>query len=66
MDKIDLYIGKILTGNARMSFTKIAKKLGISTSTVIKRYNRLRKKVLPYSYLTINLKKLGYVGKVIF
>ena len=66
MNKIDLEISRILADNARISFTKVAEKLGISTNTVIKRYNELRKKMLPYSSLTVNLNKLGYVGRATF
>lgn len=66
LDKIDLQISKILSDNARMSFRKIAKKLGISTKTVIKRYKRLRKDVAPFSSITLDLRKIGYVGNALF
>jgi DNA-binding Lrp family transcriptional regulator len=43
-----------------MSFRKVAEMLGISTQAVIRRYNRLKKNVLSYSSITVNLEKLGY------
>ncbi len=41
VDEIDLKILKILRENSRISFTKLAKVLGISESSVRKRVNRL-------------------------
>jgi DNA-binding Lrp family transcriptional regulator len=66
LDKIDMSIINILSENASLSFRKVAKQLGISTQAVIRRYNRLKKDVLPYSSITVNLKKLGYDGTAIF
>jgi DNA-binding Lrp family transcriptional regulator len=66
LDKIDLSIIKILSGNARMSFRKIAKQLDISTQSVIKRYKKMRKEVLPYSSITLDLRKFGYIGIALF
>jgi Lrp/AsnC family transcriptional regulator for asnA, asnC and gidA len=66
LDKIDLQIIRILTENARMPFRKIAKQFGISTQTVMRRYNKLRKDVTPYSSLTLDLRKIGYIGTAIF
>ena len=62
IDNTDLQIIKALSKNASISFRKIAKKLGISTQAVIKRYERLRKTVLPFSAVTVDLEKLGYIG----
>jgi DNA-binding Lrp family transcriptional regulator len=66
MDKIDIKIAKILTNDARISFRKIAKQLGISTKQVIMRYKKLRKNVLPHSTITLDLKKIGFLGQAIF
>ena len=66
LDKTDLLIVKILSKNASMSFRKIAKKVGVSTQSVINRYKRMRKTVLPFSAITVDLKKLGYTGIAIF
>jgi len=65
-DRIDRFIIKTLLENARMSFSKIAKMLDVSTQSVSRRYNRLRKTVSPYSSITLNLEKLGYIGTVLF
>lgn len=62
LDDIDLAIIEILSENASISFRKIAKKVGISTQLVIKRYKRMDKTVLPLSSITVNLRKLGYKG----
>ena len=66
MDEMDIEIAKIVADNARISFRRIANQLGISTKTVIKRYKRLRKKDLPYSSISVNLCKLGYIGQAAF
>ncbi|NIO37062.1 AsnC family transcriptional regulator, partial [Candidatus Bathyarchaeota archaeon] len=44
MDQTDLSIVRKLTVDARMSFRKIAKELGISPDTVINRYKALQEK----------------------
>lgn len=64
-DDIDISIMYLLSKNARMSFRKIATKIGISTQAVIKRHNKIRK-TNPFSSLTVNLEKLGYIGNVFF
>jgi Lrp/AsnC family transcriptional regulator for asnA, asnC and gidA len=65
LDEIDKAIVKMLTLNSRVPFNKIAKKLDVSTATVIRKYKVLReKKVLSLSSISIDLKKLGY--KAIF
>ncbi len=66
LDKTDLQIIKALSKNASISFRKIAEKLGISTQSVIKRYKQMRKTVLPFSAITVDLEKLGYTGIAIF
>lgn len=61
IDKIDRTIAKTLSNNARTPFRYIAKKLVLSTSTVIKRYQILKKENLFLrSTLSIDLRKLGY------
>ena len=67
MDEIELFIIKKLTEDARMSFRKIAKELGISPDTVIKRYKTLQEKgVVRGSTVVINPKKIGYQSMVAF
>jgi Lrp/AsnC family transcriptional regulator for asnA, asnC and gidA len=65
LDKTDTLIIKALELNARVSFRKIAKELGISTKTVIKRFERLKKDVKPRLTITLNLKKIGYCCRAI-
>jgi DNA-binding Lrp family transcriptional regulator len=62
LDKTDLQIVRVLSENADMSFRKIGEQLGISTQAVIRRYNHLKKDVLVYSSITVDLKKMGYLG----
>ena len=42
MDETDLFIISRMTENARMSFRKIAKELGVSPDTVISMYKALK------------------------
>jgi DNA-binding Lrp family transcriptional regulator len=66
LDKIDLQILRILSENACVSFRKMAKQLGISPQSVIRRYKRWKKTVAPYSSVTLDLKKIGYEGTAVF
>jgi len=67
MDEVDLSIVERLTEDARMSFRKIAKELGVSPDTVINRYVKLQEKgVIRGSTVVINPKKIGYHGMAVF
>ena len=67
MDEIDLSIIRKLMEDARMSFRRIAKELGISPDTAINRYKALQEKgVIRGSTVVINPKKIGYRGMVVF
>jgi DNA-binding Lrp family transcriptional regulator len=67
MDEIDLAIVEKLTKDARTSFRKIAKQLGISPDTVMHRYTALQKEgVIRGSTIVINPKKIGYQATVVF
>jgi len=66
LDETDLEIAKILANDARISFRKIAAQLGISTKKVIKRYEKMRKDLLPNSSITLDLEKLGFIGQAAF
>ncbi len=59
-DDIDRQIAIIVAKNSRTPFRQIGEQLGISTKTVIQRYKKLRKTLLPTSTITLNLAKLGY------
>lgn len=62
-----MFIIKKLTEDARISFRKIAKELGVSPDTVINRYKAMQEKgVIRGSTVVINPKKLGYSGTAIF
>jgi Lrp/AsnC family transcriptional regulator, regulator for asnA, asnC and gidA len=61
IDEVDRKIAKLLAENARLSFSRIAKQVGITTKTVIMRYNRMKKNnILHFSSVSVNLEKLGY------
>ena len=59
-DKTDVKILKVITEDARLSFRKIAKKIGVSTLTVLSRMKKMEEKgvIKKYSAL-IDHKKLG-------
>ncbi|HTY75824.1 MAG TPA: AsnC family transcriptional regulator, partial [Candidatus Nanoarchaeia archaeon] len=60
LDETDRQIARILTRNARTPFKRVAEEIGISTKSVIQRYQRIRGKLLTLSTITVDLKKLGY------
>jgi Lrp/AsnC family transcriptional regulator for asnA, asnC and gidA len=65
MSEIDAQILRELMKNAQTPFSRIAKKLGISSSTVKKRYEKMKNEgTIMQSSITIDLSKLGYQGKV--
>jgi DNA-binding Lrp family transcriptional regulator len=67
MDKMDLVIIKRMTKDARVSFRKIAKELGVSPDTVISRYKTLQEKgVIRGSTVVLDPKKIGYKGMAAF
>ena len=47
IDDIDTYIVEKLAADGRVAFEKIAKLLGVSTDTVVRRYERLKEKGRP-------------------
>jgi len=67
MDETDLVIIKRMTEDARVSFRKIAKELGVSPDTVISRYKALQEKgVIRGSTVVLDPKKIGYKGMAAF
>jgi len=67
MDETDLLIIKRMTEDARVSFRKIAKELGVSPDTVISRYRGLQEKgVIRGSTVVLDPKKIGYKGMAAF
>ena len=67
MDELDLAIISKLTADARMSFRKIAKELGVSADTIMNRYGALKKEgVIRGSTIVLNPRKIGYHAMVVF
>lgn len=62
MDQIDVLILSELMNDARQSFSKVAKKLGVATQTVIRRYAAMKNEQILYASIRVDTKKLGYVG----
>ena len=63
MDDLDELIIAELIDDGRKPFRQIAEKIGVSTPTVIKRYNELkRKEIIQCSCIQLDLVKLGYKG----
>jgi Lrp/AsnC family transcriptional regulator for asnA, asnC and gidA len=60
IDETDQKIANVLCHDGRASFSKIAKQLGLSTHTVIKRYEKLKKSGKLKVAIQINPNKLGY------
>lgn len=63
MDKLDHQIIQELNTNGRKPFSAIAKKLGVSTQTVMRRYNEMKTNgTISLNAITISLEKVGYIG----
>jgi len=66
LDKNDWLLISMLVENCRLSSRQIGKKLGVSTQTVGRRLERLRKDVISSWSLRLDLEKIGYIGTAIF
>jgi Lrp/AsnC family transcriptional regulator for asnA, asnC and gidA len=66
MDKIDqLILNELISKDPQMSFSEIAKNIGVSINTVRQRYVKMKKDgVIINSIVSIDLSKLGYHGKI--
>lgn len=63
MDKVDHEIIKELSEDCRRPFSEIGKKIGVSTQTVIKRYNQMKSNgTIQLCAIKIDPKKIGYEG----
>jgi Lrp/AsnC family transcriptional regulator for asnA, asnC and gidA len=60
IDEIDLQIVEKLTKNGRLPYSKIAQEIGVSTDTVARRYEKLRKNNFIKVLIQINPLELGY------
>ncbi len=62
IDDLDKQIVQELTVNGRMSFTRIAKEIGLSTDTVAKRYRKLKENGAIKVSIQINPNIVGYAS----
>ena len=60
IDEIDMQIVEKLAKNGRLPFSKIAQEIGVSTDTVSKRYEKLKKNHFIKVSIQINPAELGY------
>ncbi len=60
LDDVDLQIVKMLKVDGRLPLSNIAKQIGVSTDTVVRRYTRLRKNNYLKVSVQFNPEKLGY------
>ena len=64
MDRIDKEILRLLSKKPDRPFLEIAKKIGVSSITVQKRYEEMRKKKAVFgTTLMLDLSKIGFEGK---
>jgi DNA-binding Lrp family transcriptional regulator len=64
MDKIDYQILSELLLDSTLTFVKIADKIGVSTYTVRRRYEKMKNEGVIFSHIvSIDLSKIGYQGK---
>jgi Lrp/AsnC family transcriptional regulator for asnA, asnC and gidA len=66
IDNVDKQIIERLAVNARASFNDIAKKLGISISTVARRFDKLKRNGVIRAVIQINPIKIGYPASASF
>ena len=65
IDKLDRKILNILLSDARLSYRRIAKKLKVSTATIMNRINNLNKNIIKKYSTILNYEALGYEIEVI-
>ena len=66
IDEIDKNILNVLMGNARLSLREIAKQIGYSVVTIMKRMKQLEKEKIIKEYIAhIDYEKLGYDVNII-
>jgi Lrp/AsnC family transcriptional regulator for asnA, asnC and gidA len=66
IDETDRQIIEKLVVDGREPFSSIGKELGISTNTVIRRYNKLKRNGIVRALIQINPTKIGYLAMVCF
>jgi len=60
MDTLDFEVIKRIIDNCRVPFSKISSELGVSTETVIRRYNKLKDDGVIKPTVYVDIFKLGY------
>ena len=60
MDKLDFEIIRRIIDDCRVPFSKISNELGVSTETVIRRYNKLKENGVIKPTVYVDIFKLGY------
>jgi DNA-binding Lrp family transcriptional regulator len=66
IDDLDLKILNLLLSNGKLSYRKLAQRLGVSTATIMARVNRLEKEGIVRKYSAVlDYEKLGYDVSVI-
>jgi len=66
LDELDYKIVDLLTKDSRASFRQIAKQLGTSSDTIMRRFHILEKNLVIQPTITVNLEKLGYEAMAFF
>ena len=66
LDKIDFQIAEKLSINGREPLSKMAQQIGISTNSIIKRYQKLKKNGVIKATIQIDPTKLGYHAIAVF
>jgi Lrp/AsnC family transcriptional regulator for asnA, asnC and gidA len=63
MDELDVKILAELINDGRKPFSKIAKKIGVTTQTISRRYKEMKKnRVIKTCMVSVSFNKLGYKG----
>jgi DNA-binding Lrp family transcriptional regulator len=65
MDSLDFKIIKKIIDNCRVPFSSISNELGVSTETIIRRYNKLKKMGVLKPTVHVDIFKIGY-GAVVW
>ena len=66
IDEIDLRMADLLAENGRMSMESIGAKIGLSTNTVKRRYEKLKKNGVLKVTIQVNPNKIGYRALCVF
>ena len=65
LDSLDRHILSVLMDDSRLSYRQIAKKVGVSTATVMNRIKALEKEIIKRYTVILDYEKLGYDVEVI-